>query len=259
MSKLTTNIIKSIKNYLLNFNYLFFALRKVNTSSEKYIFITGADSSHFKSAMNCIISIKNNSNAEQIIFWDLGCSSEEVKKIKALDITYRVFPYQDYPEFYNIKVDAGKYAWKSSIIKKSINEFNLPAIWFDAGNILYSPHKIIKTLVINGFYSPYSKGRVKDWTYKTVINHFKNIHNIHKKKNLNGACVCFNPSNIPAMRLLNDWDAMSSNIDLIAPKGSSRLNHRQDQSLLTLLAYKHNLVKKIPHGYLGFSIHNDVD
>ncbi len=259
MIKLIYNMIKVIKNYLLNFNYYLFIHNKINTSSEKYIFITGADSSHFKSAMNCIISIKNNSNAEKIIFWDLGCSSDEVKKIKALDITYRVFPYKEYPDFYNIKIDAGKYAWKSAIIKRSIDEFRLPAIWFDAGNILKSPNRIINTLILNGFYSPYSAGLVEDWTYESVINHFKDIKKIHKKKNLNGACVCFNPSNNLAMELLNDWESMSSNINLISPEGSSRMNHRQDQSLLTLLAYKHNLVKRIPHGYLDFSIHNDID
>lgn len=259
MLKLIFSFIKTTKNFLLNINYYLFVNTKIRTLYVKYMFITAADSSHIESAINCINSIKKRSNAEKIIFWDLGCTFEEIEKIKALNVTYRVFPYNEYPDFYNIKIDAGKYAWKSSIIKKSIDEFNLPCIWFDAGNILKSPNRIIKTLITNGFYSPYSAGRVKDWTYKTVINHFKDVKNIHKKKNLNGACVCFNPMNNLAMRLLKDWEIMSSNINLISPKGSSRLNHRQDQSLLTLLAYKYDLVKRIPHGYLDFSIHNDVD
>ena len=259
MIELIYRNIKVIKNTFLNFNYYIHAHVKINASSEKYMFITGADSSHFKSAVNCIESIKKNSNAEKIIFWDLGCSFKEIKKIRAMGITYRAFPYKQYPDFYNIKIDAGKYAWKSAIIKRSIDEFNLLAIWFDAGNILMSPDKIIKTLIVDGFYSPYSTGKVKDWTFSSVLNHFLHIKNIAKKRNLNGACVCFNPNNDAAIALLKDWEQMSSNIDLISPDGSSRVNHRQDQSLLTLLAYHHDFVRKIPHGYLDFSIHNDVD
>lgn len=259
MLDLIYKTIKKTKNYLLNINYYIFVNKKINTSSLKYIFITAADSSHYKSAINCIVSIKKNSNAEKIIFWDLGCSTNEVREIKALGITYRAFPYIEYPDFYNINIDAGKYAWKSSVIKRSIDEFNLPTIWFDAGNILKNPNKIINTLFHHGFYSPYSSGRVKDWTFGSVINHFKHIKNINRKRNLNGACVCFNPLNNIAMKLLKDWEFMSSNIHLISPEGSSRINHRQDQSLLTLLAYQYDLVKKIPHGFLDFSIHNDVD
>jgi len=251
--------IKKIKNYLLNLNYYLFIVPKKNKPIENYVFVTGSDSSHFKSAVNCIKSIKRNSHPSVIIFWDLGCSREEILAIKSLGVTLKTFPYKDYPSFYNIKVDAGKYAWKSAVIKKTVSEYKLPTIWFDAGNILKSPLKILATLEIKGFYSPYSVGKVKRWTFPSVLNHFSSIANIAESRNLNGACICFHPSNKTAMELLQHWERLSNDINFIAPDGSSRLNHRQDQSLLTLLAYKYNLVKNMPHGYLDFSIHNDID
>lgn len=251
--------IKKIKNHLLNLNYYLFVVPKGNKPIENYVFVTGSDSSHFKSAVNCIKSIKSNSNPSVIIFWDLGCSKEEILGIKSLGVTLKTFPYKDYPSFYNIKVDAGKYAWKSAIIKKTISEYKLPTIWFDAGNILKNPFKILTTLEVLGFYSPYSNGKVKEWTFPSVLNRFSYINNIAELRNLNGACICFNPSNNIAMELLENWEYLSTDINFIAPIGSSRLNHRQDQSLLTLLAHKYNLAKNMPHGYLDFSIHNDID
>ena len=126
-------------------------------------------------------------------------------------------------------------------------------------NILKNPFKILTTLEVLGFYSPYSNGKVKEWTFPSVLNRFSYINNIAELRNLNGACICFNPSNNIAMELLENWEYLSTDINFIAPIGSSRLNHRQDQSLLTLLAHKYNLAKNMPHGYLDFSIHNDID
>jgi hypothetical protein len=141
----------------------------------------------------------------------------------------------------------------------TISEYKAPVFWFDAGNILFSSKKIVATTLSHGFYSPYSVKRIRDLTHPSLIDKFRNIENIENRRNLNGACVCFNPKNVKSMQLLREWFDLAQKIDYIAPEGSSRLNHRQDQSLLTLLAYKHNLVNKMPHGYLDFSIHNDID
>lgn len=251
--------LKKLKNFLLNINFYLHVepkFKKINHSSS-FIFVTGADSSHVNSALNCINSVIQNKC--KIIFWDLGCTKEELLLIKDTGVIVRKFPYENFPSFFNIKINAGNYAWKPAIIKLTINEFKIPVFWFDAGNILQEHTRLFKTTKVNGFYSPYSVKKVCDLTFPTVIQKFLSIRNIEKKRNLNGACVCFDPNHHNAMNLLNDWEFYAKNIEYIAPPGSSRINHRQDQSLLTLLAYHYDMVKKIPHGYLDFSIHNDVD
>jgi hypothetical protein len=255
----TPIILKKLKNFLLNINFYLYInpkFKKTNHSTN-FIFVTGADSSHVKSALNCINSVINNNC--KIIFWDLGCSAKELLLIKASGAIIRKFPYENFPGFYNIKINAGNYAWKPAIIKLSINEFRIPVFWFDAGNLLQEHIRLLKTTIVNGFYSPYSVKRVFDLTFPTVIKKFSSISNVTNKRNLNGACVCFDPNHDNAMNLLNDWEFYAKDIEYIAPPGSSRINHRQDQSLLTLLAYHYDMVKKIPHGYLDFSIHNDVE
>jgi hypothetical protein len=44
--------------------------------------------------------------------------------------------------------------------------------------------------------------------------------------------------------LLFDWSKYSEQKEIIAPIGSNRLNHRQDQSVLSLLFYKYYRVDK---------------
>ena len=58
---------------------------------------------------------------------------------------------------------------------------------------------------------------------------------------------------------LEEWAQLSLNQDIIAPKNSSRKNHRQDQSILTMLIYKNGLHNFITKTYkiFGITIHND--
>ena len=39
-------------------------------------------------------------------------------------------------------------------------------------------------------------------------------------------------------KIINEWAKFSKNKDVIAPKSSSRKNHRQDQSILNILVHQ---------------------
>ena len=62
-----------------------------------------------------------------------------------------------------------------------------------------------------------------------------------------------------AIKISNDWFEKCKLKELIAPEGSSRLNHREDQSLLTIICYKYNIVKSLPssHKNFGIIVHQD--
>lgn len=78
------------------------------------------------------------------------------------------------------------------------------------------------------------------------------------KQNLNGACVAFDPMNAKARGLAEEWALLAREQNIIAPPGSSRENHRQDQALLSVLAYRSGIVgDRLPHTR-GFSIHWDL-
>ena len=84
---------------------------------------------------------------------------------------------------------------------------------------------------------------------------------IFKKRNLASGMVGFNSNNDIALKIVTEWYEKSKDKELIAPEGSSRSNHRQDQSLLTLISYKENIVFKLPatHKLFGIIVHQDPD
>lgn len=122
---------------------------------------------------------------------------------------------------------------------------------------------IRKIIELNGFYSPFSKGTISDWTHSKTLK-FLGVSNneyLLKQPNLNGACVSVNYNNINARNLIKKWSDCAKIKDCIAPEGSSRKNHRQDQAVLSVLVYKHipEIGKKMMFKKFGFKIHQDVD
>jgi len=79
----------------------------------------------------------------------------------------------------------------------------------------------------------------------------------------NGAFIGFNTLNPGAKQLLNDWAKCAKNKSCIAPTGSSRENHRQDQAVLTILLWERGFGRMIQmrdsqvNGFVIF--HREVD
>ena len=99
-----------------------------------------------------------------------------------------------------------------------------------------------------------------DWTHPATLEYFAvDAQWAAGKRNLNGACVAFHPHSLQALKLAKQWRDGALIKECIAPEGSSRKNHRQDQALLTVLAYKHGLADATESQYLGFETHRDID
>ena len=61
------------------------------------------------------------------------------------------------------------------------------------------------------------------------------------KRNFMAGIVGVNNENVAIKNLIKDWKMYSQIEDCISPPGSNRLNHRQDQSILSMLMYIHML------------------
>ena len=62
-------------------------------------------------------------------------------------------------------------------------------------------------------------------------------------------------------KIIDEWAKFSRNKDVIAPKGSSRKNHRQDQSILNILVHQNLKSYMIPrtHKIFGILKHQNKD
>jgi hypothetical protein len=229
--------------------------------------ISASDYSHEKSLLNLLISINKFEKDARIVVYDLGLSTEIESKLKSdfSNVEFRVFPFDRYPDFYNIRVNAGNYAWKSAIIDAMISENPSYILWMDAGNIITGKLKLIRKIIRRfGFYSPYSDGILQDWTHPLALKRMGVNRDLMFVRNLGANVIGFDASNQRALKVIKDWVSSCSQKNLISPETSSRENHRQDQSLLTILAYRGGIVGykslgDFPRRAFKILVHQDVE
>ncbi|MGH7885586.1 MAG: DUF1647 domain-containing protein [Thermodesulfobacteriota bacterium] len=255
---LTRKLREKIKLLRCLMLYLFSFL---NQDGNKLVIVTGSDSSHYKSLCQFLSSLFLHEPKIKVIAYDLGLTESERQYIIANfpKAEIRLFDYSLYPDYFNIKTRAGEYAWKPVILYEVLNEFKCCVCWMDAGNLLIEPlfwlRIITRTL---GMYSPYSLETVSLWTHPKTLSFLNASSNILAKRNLNGACVSISYKNEKAQKLAERWKEYALIKECIAPEGSSRKNHRQDQAVLSVIAHQSGITKNMPTGFYGFKHHKDI-
>jgi hypothetical protein len=234
------------------------------------VIISGASSNHFKSLTQFIGSVIKHSPQTTLIIYDLGLDVNEIAEINVLLSQIKkheicTFNYSAYPSYFDINVNAGEYAWKPAIINEVASRYkNALLLWCDSGNILQNDlSELWKTINNNLIYSPVSSGDIKRWTHPLCLKWF-NIYDydtMMRSQNRNGAILGFNTQNKLVQVFLRQYIGCAKDKTCIAPEGSSRENHRQDQAVFTILYYKFVEKNKMPivNQYIGLTIHNDID
>jgi hypothetical protein len=213
------------------------------------VIVTGANHNHFESLKQFIASAIRHEPFSKIIVFDLGLTFSQLIELNELTDTnplveIRKFLFKNYPPHLNIDVNAGEYAWKPVIIGETCSQSDEFVLWCDSGNIIDRRLSWIRRIVQrDGIYCPYSSGTVMDWTHPGMLS-FLGIDEKHRRRqNLNAAVICFNPREPDISKLLVDWESCALDVNCISPKGSSRINHRQDQAALTTIAFQNGLIK----------------
>lgn len=166
------------------------------------------------------------------------------------------FNYEHYPNFFDINKNCGQYAWKSACIEETMKQVEADYyVWFDTGNkLLHAPNALKWYLRWYGFYSPYSATTVSALTYPSTLAYY-GLQNDDKRLMLTGGAVGVNRHSRFANEVLQAWREGSGKEEVIAPKGSDKSNHRQDQSVLTCVYYsKRKSVPRLGRRYLDFVV-----
>lgn len=274
-----TQIRKFIKQIIellftsLDLIYMFLISFNLNNNklakNRKITIVTAADKSHYQSSIQLMKSILSTNKDIVIYFYDLELETElDFGEFQDERIIYKKFPFEQYPKFFSKKYFSeydngyklGYYAWKgviTSIVAKQVSGI---LIWCDAGNILKKELNLIKKIVTKKkFFSPISSNRVKDWTHPSLVRKLMLNDQLLKKRNLWSCFVCFDLSSDLGQKMVKLWSDWSLKEEYIAPEGSNRFNHRQDQTLITLIY--HQEVKKflIPKTYKIFGLRFQQD
>ena len=252
------NVFKSqrIKNFIKDSSELLHYLNDVlisiflrikyfrkNTEKIKIDFLTASDTNFYNPLLNLLTSLNKYHPESNIKVYNLGLNQEQInfiinkfKNVKVFD-----FNFDRYPEFLSKRDEhdkLGSYAWKSSIIEENKNSENL-ILWMDSANLLTNNLNLLKLYLIEfGFYSPYSNGVVEDWTYIKTLNFLNTSKEIYTKRNLTGGVIGLDPTSDFGTSLIRKWYELCMIPECISPVGSSRENHRQDQSILSIIFHQ---------------------
>jgi hypothetical protein len=236
------------------------------------LIVTGASDNHYLTLINMINSFVNfSNNKNKLIVYNLGLEQVKWSIIQNLyknytNITYKIFDYSKYPEWFNINNEAGQYAWKPTIIYNTwLENENEIIVWMDSGNLIFDNLDNLETFILtNNIYSCESSGDIKLWTHPDTIKYMNCTWT--DKQNRNAACVGFNTKVNYVKDFLLEFYNCAQIKECIAPNGSSRKNHRQDQAVFSILFYKYNIIYEFNSYisndwkvHLGYTIHNDVE
>jgi hypothetical protein len=235
-------------------------------NNKKITIVTCASSNHFRSVLQLINSIKliEKGNFE-IIVYDLGLLKTEIEFFNKLnpDISLKIFDFSKYPSFYNVKINAGAYAWKPSIIFEEYNRLKRGnfLLWLDAGCFLSRSLLLVRfVIMINGLYCTFSGGSIKNLTFPSTLNKIGN-NNVNHLKMFQASTIGLKVGSKCNENLVKYWYINSKQENLISPIGSNLSNHRYDQSLLSIQIYKsYNRFYRPFLSYQTFeiSLHKDI-
>ncbi|XP_071853015.1 uncharacterized protein [Apostichopus japonicus] len=220
----------------------------VDEMYDRLVLITAFSDNHYKEAMGYIGTAQKYMPGKRIIVYDLGLSNTNKRKVRKLcDVKLRRFPFNNYPQhFKNLKT----YAWKPVIINLSLNEFG--AIYYGDASIRFK--KSLKVLLPgiqrhHGYMSniDYFDPR-KGFRYNLTVpamftklgvdrEEYRSCNNCAPHIQA-GTQLIINSTTIQT-KLMQPWLQCALEQECIAPKGSSRANHRQDASAITIIAYKY--------------------
>src|SRR5262249_34040328 len=160
---------------------------------------------------------------------------------------YHKFDFASYPAHMDVAVNAGEYAWKPVIVAEVVERIRGSAhpddvLWTDAGSYFHALEPIAERIrASDGLWVRTSSGTLRDRTHRGMLAHFgADPDAFATRANADATLIGFatgSPSATVRDRVYRDilvpWKACALNRGCIAPPGSSRGNHRQDQAALS--------------------------
>ena len=203
------------------------------------VIVTAASSNHLGSVIDLARTHQlYGSKVAPLIIYTLALAPAEIEVLTEFrGVSLRKLDFSKLPEYMDIDIMRGEYAWKPVIIKELSSRFD-SILWLDAGCRIVpkSLQGVFLRIEKRGFVSTATSGTVNDWTHPMMIRYFekRGIKVRGSTAMCNGAIIGIHASVFESV--LENWYRCALDKQCIAPPGSSRANHRQDQSALTIVS-----------------------
>ncbi|KAI9322109.1 hypothetical protein BX666DRAFT_1891721 [Dichotomocladium elegans] len=237
-----------------------------------YTIVTASSANHlcalesFLYALNALRS-EVQQPFPRLVVYNIGMNRTQLPVLDQLQARGMIddlvtFDYFRYPRFWDVAINAGEYAWKTGIVEETAKKYGGVLVWLDAGNMVTAEFldNIATTIRSKGFWSPRSPANMAKWTHPGMFAYYnENPSDFGRYANCNGAAIGFDTTNATVMELIEGWYQCGLDKRCIAPPGSSRANHRQDQAALTYLVWKMGFsCARLPSDFYDLQIHRDI-
>eukprot|EP00040_Diaphanoeca_grandis_P043055 m.266818 g.266818 ORF g.266818 m.266818 type:complete len:437 (-) comp69507_c0_seq1:253-1563(-) len=168
----------------------------VETRTAISVVVVAASANHVCPLLEMLASVAKYEPQLPVVVYDLDYESPFLELDilqKANPLTQlRRFDYTKYPDWFNISLHAGQYAWKPVIIKEVVDEFE-SAMWVDSGNRLAmrgARNLLALRMQHSGFYSPSSPGSVWKWVHQGTMAYYGIAKCCNKTATDTRPCCC---------------------------------------------------------------------
>jgi len=235
-----------------------------------FVLLTGANDLYIKTMIDFIEKLPNDFDNSKLIVYNLGLNSDNENILNNLknkyNFIFKKFDFDLYPEHVDLKKYNGifcSYAFKAIVV---YNEANINSdkviLWMDIANRFDNNaiNKILLSTYKYGIYSPFSN--IEKTIESIELNHPKSVKHYgiseYEHKNYltsrSSNIVSIDYSSKSGKEILDEWYKASLNKNIIMPEGSSRNNHRQDQTILSILMYLYEKNNNIKFDTLNFGV-----
>jgi Protein of unknown function (DUF1647) len=214
------------------------------------VVVTAASSNHFGALVQMLTSLRDLD--ARVECYDIGLTAGEAAALPRWPrAVHRTFDYAAHPAHMHVSVNAGEYAWKPVIVADVIDRVRTSrepcdVLWADAGCYFESLDVIAARIAATGLWVRRSAGTMREWTHPGMFEWLRADPALYSDQiNADATLVGFavdSASPAAAERLYQGvvvpWRDCAMVKDCIAPPGSSRKNHRQDQAVLSYLVHR---------------------
>lgn len=204
-------------------------------------------------------------NNTTLVVYDLGLGEHYRDIILNLSrehpwLHFETLNYSKYPGHVQHVAD-GYYAWKIAIFQEVCKKYSGAIMWLDSGMSVTDQkyYQYIKDKIYdNTILSVRSVGNIYRWCHPGTLSTLDFKHSQHLPMRASGSFGCNYGTN-HAINFVDELYHWSMLEHVITPPGSNRKNHRQEQSILTILYYNYKYIHNFPDIDIMHHIAGPVD
>jgi hypothetical protein len=203
--------------------------------------VTAANENYKNCLRQLLRSVKKRCDLAEVrvVIFDLGLLPDTRTKIteKYSWAQFRTFIYEKYPP--HVVLENRNYAWKPLVVFETVQEFGGIILWMDSANILKGPlDPMMARIKQDGILCLKGQSPLAERCEPAVLDALNVSDKIRIQPERFAGLIGFNTDNPTVAALLEEWQALALQPELIAPKKTDPIETYVGTSLAVNIGLK---------------------